>query len=315
MMISLPETNRSYALCSMPSASSEPRLVEYFHADENGILLDEVGNKFVIHPSELSDFLSPQTEISKERHIANVEKAVAEIKTGGLQKVIISRVKFVRRDFKQLSELFSALLTAYPKAMVYLINHEVYGCWMGATPELLLEKREKIYRTVSLAGTLPTADNMIWDQKLFDEQLIVTDFIKAKVATIVDGDIQVQGPETYNAGPVSHLCSRIEFKSDVDADEVAKLLHPTPAICGLPRDTAHQFIRNTETHQRRLYTGYLGIQRINGDVTFYVNLRCMQIFEDHFELHVGGGITADSKANDEWQETENKALVLLNVMS
>lgn len=313
-MISLPETSRSYVICSLPSASSEQRRVEYFHADEYGILLDEVGNKFVIHPAALSDFLSPQTEVSKEQHIANVEKAVAEIKTGRLRKVIISRVKFMNREDIQLSALFNALLKAYPKAMVYLVNHEVYGCWMGATPELLFEKRENIYRTVSLAGTLPSAENLIWDQKLFDEQLIVTDFIKAKVATIADGAVQVQGPETYNAGPVSHLCSRIEFKSDVDSDKVVKLLHPTPAICGLPRDTAQQFIRNTETHQRRLYTGYVGIQRINGDVTFYVNLRCMQIFEDHFELHVGGGITSDSKAKDEWQETENKALVLLNVM-
>jgi isochorismate synthase len=64
------------------------------------------------------------------------------------------------------------------------------------------------------------------------------------------------------------------------------------------------------TTQRRLYAGTIGLRFNSGDELHFVNLRCMQVFDDHFELHVGGGVVAGSSREEEWQETEMKADVL-----
>ena len=126
--------------------------------------------------------------------------------------------------------------------------------------------------------------------------------------------MNVNEPQTYVAGPVAHLMSSIHFTSEKSAEKIAEHLHPTPAVGGLPREAAMAFIDSQEEHDRRLYTGFIGIDYANGDADYFVNLRCMQVFSDHFELFLGGGITAASRAESEWEETEHKSKVLLSVI-
>ena len=90
-------------------------------------------------------------------------------------------------------------------------------------------------------------------------------------------------------------------------------LHPTPAVCGLPKEKSLDIIYKTEPYDREYYAGYLGMVE-NDSVDFYVNLRCMKIYENAAALFVGGGITANSDAKKEWQETELKAKTLLNIL-
>ena len=102
----------------------------------------------------------------------------------------------------------------------------------------------------------------------------------------------------------------IRFLSQISSSAIIDALQPTPAVCGLPREEALAFIQQHADFDRRLYAGRIGLHHPSGDEIHFVNLRCMQVFEDHFELHVGGGIVAGSIAADEWRETEIKADVL-----
>ena len=86
-------------------------------------------------------------------------------------------------------------------------------------------------------------------------------------------------------------------------------MHPTPAVCGLPKEKALDLIYKTEPYDREYYAGYLGMVE-KDTVDFYVNLRCMKIYENTAALFVGGGITANSVAKKEWEETELKAETL-----
>jgi isochorismate synthase len=165
---------------------------------------------------------------------------------------------------------------------------------------------------MALAGTLAAGSSETWDHKLIEEQKIVADFIEKSVDSFSPWNKKINGPFDLLAGPVRHLCTEYSFESNEEAHAVVRALHPTPAVCGLPRESARLFIQNTEAHDRRLYTGYIGIDFPNGDALYWVNLRCMQVFEDHFELFVGGGITSASNPADEWTETERKSQVLLN---
>jgi isochorismate synthase len=204
----------------------------------------------------------------------------------------------------------------YENAFVYIMHHPQYGIWMGATPELLLEKKEYTWHTVSLAGTqaFQAEKTITWSEKLKREQQLVTSYITDQLGELGASVLMVQGPYTAQAGPLSHLKTDISFTSSLNSSAIIEKLQPTPAVCGLPRDIALAFIAQNCDFERRLYAGRLGIVKANGNEIHFVNLRCMQVFDDHFELHVGGGIVAGSTPEDEWRETEMKADVLRSIL-
>lgn len=303
---------KPFAVCALPD-SHKVRVFTHF---ENDTLQSDAGDVFNIEPESIGDFSSPQEATTEHAHSLMVQHAVDAIKSGTLQKVIISTIKHAERNGQLLSSIFESLLTSYPTAFRYVCFHPAYGLWAGASPELLLRKEGNNYYTTALAGTVRTVTNqpLVWNDKLIHEQALVTNGITSHLKTIGIYDLNVSEPKPHQAGPVTHLKTDIDFVTEASIDHVLEALHPTAAVCGFPREEAKALYRSLEEHERRLYTGYLGIKQANGDLRYFVNLRCMQIFDDHFELHVGGGITAGSIAKDEWVETENKAKVLRQVI-
>ena len=117
------------------------------------------------------------------------------------------------------------------------------------------------------------------------------------------------GPYTARAGFVKHL--RSDFYFDMDAADIGKLvnkLHPTPAVCGIPKADTYKFICENEAYDRMYYSGFAGPLNINKEegTHLYVTLRCMQIDGCRCRLYAGGGLLADSEVYDEWLETEAK---------
>lgn len=230
-------------------------------------------------------------------------------------KAVFSRVKQVAFDTSKCIDLFHQLCEDYPKACVYLISSEIFGTWIGASPELLLESHRDHLFTMSLAGTKATSDQAFeWGEKEKIEQDLVTQFIEKQLIYSEVSNIEITEPYEVQAGPVSHL------RSDISADlngknawEIAMNLHPTPAVSGLPREEAMRLISNVEYHKRELYAGIFGFT--SPDKTkVYVNLRCAQFQENKAYLYLGGGFTPQSIPENEWIETENKSKTLLNVM-
>ncbi len=310
------DRGESFAVCSLPT-SIESRTILHFKKNKENRFVNDDGAKF--HFSAFEDYLNnkSQAETTKIDHINAVQSAIEEIKFGNLEKVVISRIKHVERNREiSLSDIFNSLCIKYPSAFVYCLNDEEYGTWIGATPEVLLQKRQSQYTTMSLAGTLPIAESgvVLWDEKLKHEQQLVTDFISNELRNLGIVDIEIRGPETIQAGPLVHLKSNFQFQTQIETDIIVKALHPTPAICGLPRNKAKDFILQCENHERRLYTGTIGTSQSNGEADVFVNLRCMQIYQDHFELFLGGGITSHSDPESEWLETELKSQVLISVL-
>jgi isochorismate synthase len=119
------------------------------------------------------------------------------------------------------------------------------------------------------------------------------------------------------SGKVAHLKTSFFFPAEKIEDRLGNFiaeLHPTPAVCGLPKDLADEYIRANEPYHRKYYTGYLGPWRLDGLVSLFVNLRCMEITSDEYILYAGGGITARSVPEKEWDETNQKAKTLLSVV-
>ena len=112
------------------------------------------------------------------------------------------------------------------------------------------------------------------------------------------------------------MCSTISgsLKSFNDYNSVIKLIHPTPAVCGIPLDVSKEFISLNESYDRSYYTGYLGIiSPKKKSVKLYVNLRCAEVFDSFIKIYVGGGITKESNPANEFDETIAKSHIMKNV--
>jgi len=263
-------------------------------------------------------------EMEKKRHMNLVQRGIEAIKEGKMTKVVLSRKEEVPLDTMLLSEYFHRFLSKYTTAFVYWYYHPEIGMWMGATPEQLLKIEGHTVKTVALAGTMPDSvtvpENVIWGSKEKEEQQVVTDFIVEKLMPFVS-DIDLTQPFTYKAGTLLHIKTDIKatLRDSGKAYEVVASLHPTPALCGFPKETARDFIIANEGYDREYYGGYIGEWKLqygnasrNSDL--YVNLRCMKIEDGKGYLYLGGGINKDSDPQKEYYETVNKSKTVKSIL-
>ncbi|MBW6497822.1 MAG: isochorismate synthase [Bacteroidales bacterium] len=267
--------------------------------------------------SKKNEFLS----VGFQEYARQANHLVKKMRSGSLQKVVLSRIiaEPLSSSF-EAGQFFENLCQKYPAAFIYLLNDGRGQCWAGASPEMLLAAEKGSASTMSLAGTLPAkkggTSDFEWQDKEKEEQNLVTKFIREKLITSGISDFIEAPLETRPAGPVVHLLKQFSFKmpGSLSALELAKNLHPTPAVCGLPADLALKEILSTEDHQRGYYAGFLGPVSNSQTAQLFVNLRCMQIVEKNAVIFVGGGLLTESEVEREWQETETKAETLLSVI-
>lgn len=252
-----------------------------------------------------------QKILSKESYIDRLENLLSEMKGNDVEKVVFSRIERRNWDSSKALSIFNELEQAYPNAMVYLLVSEENGCWIGATPETLIASENKnTFRTMALAGTLAIDENSDkWGAKEREEQAYVSDFIKSAIEE--HGKLVNETAVNERiAGPVKHLCTEFTFQlSEENIRPFIQTIHPTPAVCGIPVEEAAQLYKFFEVHDRRLYTGMIGLLS-KDNLNIFVNLRCMQCSDKYVDLFVGGGITKDSDPESEWKETVRKSTTL-----
>ncbi len=261
-------------------------------------------------------------ENEKENHLKLVKKGLNAIRKGILSKVVLSRKESLKMDDFDVKIVFQKLLAAYPMTFVYCWFHPKIGFWMGATPETLIKTRNNHFQTMALASTQNYTGTLdvIWGEKEIQEQQFVTDFIKANLAEI---DLKISKSFTLKAGSLLHICSEIsgELTSKEQLLHLVRTLHPTPAVCGLPKEVAKKFILKNENYDREFYTGFLGEIHVKSEnkveseeTNLFVNLRCMQLKNQKAFVYIGGGITIHSTPEKEWEETVAKSAIMKRVL-
>ncbi len=257
----------------------------------------------------------PETE--KTAYLKQAEKLIGVIRKGEVRKVVLSRIieKPLPGHFG-FDLFFDLLQKSYPGAFVYLFFLPGEGLWAGATPETFLSLHENRMEIMALAGT-QKQPVQAWQEKEKEEQAFVVEFVEEQIKKLHIAGYEKDETETLYAGRLAHLCTRFRLPAQAaykKAGVLASLLHPTPAVCGLPKERAWQLIHETEEHPRRHYTGFLGPWQVKDHSRLFVNLRCASFTAEKMTLYTGGGLTADSVPEKEWQETEDKAQTLLSVV-
>lgn len=286
--------------------------------------------------TETKSFQSTLQE--KTFHEKLVSKGIEKIKKTDLKKVVLSRAEQIITATNSLN-YFKRLLKKYPTAFVYLWYHPSIGLWLGATPETLLKTEQNRFKTMALAGTQTFEGNLKveWGEKEKEEQALVTESIQSDLKSVNGIEKLIIGEaQTHQAGNVLHLKTAINgiFQQEF-LGEIIQKLHPTPAVCGLPKKESKEFIEAEENYDRSFYSGYLGelnkktqktrnprMQNVENSAynlvqkqtNLYVNLRCMQVLDQKVIIYVGGGITAGSNPTAEWEETVRKAETIQRVL-
>lgn len=295
---------------------SEEKPISFFSFNEYGTIdfkgeINEIAINDFLNQNISTDFIHEELIDFKEENQNDYQEKLAEvidfIKENQLTKLVISRRKLI--DYKgrkiNFTQTFLNLCETYPNAFVYFFIKNGKS-WMGAFSEILgkFDSENSQFETMSLAGTLPINEN--WTHKEIEEQKPVTSFIENILENYSE---KVQQSETYDhlSGNIKHL--RTDFKAEIKAEQLENLiaeLHPTPAVCGIPKEICKNAIEKFESHPRKLYSGYIKVQFEN-KIQYFVNLRCAEFFRNAALIYVGGGITAESSPEKEWQETELKA--------
>lgn len=268
----------------------------------------------------------------KERFKRIVQLAAEAVKAGELFKVVLSRTReFEYSPGFSFINAFLQLEATYPSAFVSMVSlPHLQEVWLGASPELLVGiSRRRHFRTVALAGTQSATDaagavkpkfKVLWSEKEIEEQAIVSRYIIECFKKIRLREYVETGPKSSKAGNLYHLKS--DFEVDLQAvnfpelgSVMLKLLHPTSAVCGMPRDEAGALIASLEGYDRSLYSGYWGPVNVEDETCLFVNLRTLRAKSGIMTLFAGAGITADSDPGEEWNETELKCDTLLRVIA
>ena len=259
-----------------------------------------------------------QPEVDRNEFVSQVERIKKDIKDNRLGKIVLSRIHVEQRPLDFHPELFFSQLTEkYPDAFVYLLYIPGIGCWCGASPEPLVKIKGNRVETISLAGTRKYSSDDVETEWNSEEQEIVTSYIEDVLGRFKIHDYSKEGPYTQRAGNLLHLKTEFSFQLEDLKDDVSLFineLHPTPSVCGFPKNEALKYLQNLEPHNREYYSGFLGPVNINGKIDFFVNLRCMKVFSTKLALFLGAGITSASDAASEWEETNSKKMTLLSVI-
>lgn len=252
----------------------------------------------------------------KEDYIERFQTFINPIRDKQFKKLVLSRSITVEReaDFSPI-KAFALACTKYVRSYIYLCHTPQTGTWLGSTPEMLLSGEGNVWNTVAIAGTQPLQNGELprtWDDKNLIEQMLVSYYIRTQL-TSFDIHPSEKGPYTVRAGELAHLRSDFMFAlpDTKQLGNLLKLLHPTPAVSGLPKEEAYRFIHTNEGYDRRYYCGFIGSLEPGGKSDLYVNLRCMNIHDNSFTLYAGGGLLPSSVPQQEWQETEDKLQTML----
>lgn len=250
-----------------------------------------------------------------------VLSALTQIRRGDLAKVVLAREVDVELAAPpSLPELLERL--GDRGRFVFAARGLV-----GASPELLVRRRARTIVAQPMAGSVPRTGDVDEDadralrlvrsgKDRAEHQVVVDAVVDAFGDWCHDVDVADE-PELVTLSSITHLATTIRGRLRDDAPSalaIARVLHPTPAVGGTPRDAATALLRLLEPFDRGPYAGPVGWVDASGDGEFAVALRCGIVDGTTVRCFAGAGIVAGSDPDREWEETEAKLTPMLTAL-
>jgi len=250
----------------------------------------------------------------------SVRRILAAIDAGEVRKVVLARQLVVEGGGPfDRRVILDRLRRSHPSCFTYAA-----GDFVGASPELLIRRRGSDVASCPMAGTVRRGDTPEEDEALVaglrrsvkeaEEHRLLVEAVVSALAPVCAEPPGAGEPDVVRFPTVSHLATRVSGRLREPAPSalaLAGLLHPTPAVGGLPRPAALAAIAALEGFDRGLYAGPVGWVDASGDGEWAVALRGAQLDGPRARLVAGAGIVAGSDPDAEWAETEAKLRPML----
>lgn len=248
-----------------------------------------------------------------------VQDALAAIDSGELDKVVLARTLEARSQGPpDPISVLQRLRSANPGTHRFYLEPVPGSVFLGAAPELVARATGRRFTAQAVAGSIARGRDPEHDDELARELLeskkdraehrLVVDHMRRRLHRVTDRVEIGPRPHVLRLRRIQHLETdvRAELPEDVHVLEALDHLHPTPAVCGTPRDEAQAFLRGHEPFERGWYAGPVGWFDARGDGCFAPGLRAAVLQDGTWHLYAGAGIVQGSEAEKEWQETTIK---------
>lgn len=267
-----------------------------------------------------------------EGYMEMVANGLDSIKNGEMDKIVLARSLRCRTgkrvDPKRiLQNLAEHNAGGYTFAEDVSEEQGKARTFLGASPELLVSRSGATVIANPLAGSRPRSDDPEEDRRrameLMDsakdlhEHKVVVDAVREGLEALCPNLSVPDKPSVIQTETMWHLSTEIRGQltdDSITSLDLALAIHPTPAICGFPADTAFNAIRKAEPFDRGYFTGIVGWCNERGDGEWIVAIRCAEVEGKTISLYAGAGVVAGSKPEEELNETAAKFRTMLNAI-
>lgn len=251
---------------------------------------------------------------SRHNYESRIDSLLSAIRDGRFEKVVAARRVELRGQMPPLCTILKRLADAHPASRSYLVSSKE-SRFIGATPERLVRLEDGEIETDSLAGTALGDGHDLWkSSKNMAEHHLVTQMLQDTLSAYAS--MRAEETRIRRFGKIAHLHTPLRgtVEKPTHILQLVEALHPTPAVGGLPRTKALEWIADNEA-PRGLYAAPVGYFDSSGEGEFHVALRGGLIQKERATLYAGGGIVEGSTASAEWDEAELKLQSIVSALS
>ncbi len=261
--------------------------------------------------SPFIDDFSRSLETSKTNMKKVVNRGIQLVEKDILEKIVLAnRIKIKLKNKLDLVEILKRFKKKQPNTCRYVWKRNSKDILFGASPEKLFSFSKPNLTLEALAGTISTNSNfkklLKSTKDLKEHNYVIQHLIKSlevsKITNFKKSDIKVN-----SFGDISHLQTLIFSKvENICPFELLKNLHPSPAVCGYPKNAALDWINTLESFPRGNYASPMGWVDSSGNASFLLAIRGARCIEENIEFTAGSGIVSGSVLEKEIDEIKLK---------
>jgi para-aminobenzoate synthetase component 1 len=276
-----------------------------------------------------SDSVKLEAKVSKEKYIENVNRIRTHIENGDVYELNYCVEFFANKVNIDPASIYNGLKQRSPVPFGCFVKH--YKRYViGASPERFITKIGNKLYSQPIKGTARRLSNKIEDEqqayqllhseKERAENLMIVDLVRNDLArTAETGSVKVDELfGIYSFPQVHQMISTVSSTLNKNENPIDAIKHAFPmgSMTGAPKIMAMKLIEQYEETKRGLYSGAIGYFGPNGDFDFNVVIRSIQYNKQtqYLNFEVGGAITYDSVAEDEYEECLLKSKAMKEVL-
>ena len=252
-----------------------------------------------------SSFYKLKHDLSKK-----ILKGIKLVEEGFLEKIVIgSRLNFKINNTLNIIEIIRKLKINQPNTLRYVWKRNSKDITFGATPETLFSFNNNILTLEAIAGTSPSklSHQLLNSKKDLREHNLVLNYLYECLKILKINNYKKAKLKVSTFGDISHLSSLIYSNQyDICPFKLLDHLHPSPAVCGYPKDVAQEWIDTIESFERGNYASPIGWIDNSGNSDFRVAIRGARLIDQEIQFTAGAGIVKGSICAKEIEEIKLK---------